>query len=131
MKTIEIDFDVYKKLTILRKAEDESYNDVLRELLDLPSEKKSRIHQNISSNLAWEIRGVIFPHGTKFRLYYRHKYHFAEVNNGALEYNGKRFNLPSPAAIEITKNSVNGWMKWEAKYSGSERWVLINSLRRK
>ncbi|NHZ87171.1 MAG: hypothetical protein GWP19_15075 [Planctomycetia bacterium] len=131
MKTIEIDFDVYKKLTVLRKTEDETYNDVLRQLLDLPPAKKPKNKNLISSNHAWEIEGVIFPHGTEFRMYYRHKYHFANVNNGALVLNGKRFNLPSPAAIEITKNSVNGWMKWEAKYPGSDKWILINSLRRK
>ena len=37
MRTIEIDFDVYKALTLKRETEDVSYNDVFREILGLGS----------------------------------------------------------------------------------------------
>ena len=36
MEMIEIDFDVYKALTMKRTSQEVTYNDVLRELLDLP-----------------------------------------------------------------------------------------------
>ena len=39
MPTIEIDFDVFKSLTMLREAETNSYNAVIRRLLKLPANK--------------------------------------------------------------------------------------------
>ncbi len=35
MPTIEVDFEVWQKLTLLRKGEDDAYNDVVRRLLKL------------------------------------------------------------------------------------------------
>ena len=35
MHTIEIDFDVFKKLTAMRETETMAYNDVLRKMLGL------------------------------------------------------------------------------------------------
>ncbi len=37
MPSIDIDFDIYKELTSLRETEDVTYNDVIRELLELKS----------------------------------------------------------------------------------------------
>jgi hypothetical protein len=39
MRTIEVDFDVFKALTMRRSSEEVSENDVLRELLGLPTKR--------------------------------------------------------------------------------------------
>ena len=130
MKIIEIDFDVYKKLTNLRHSEKTSYNDVLRNLLNLtPANKSSHELDNLKIP-PWVVKGVVFPQNTEFRLYYRGRYYYAKVSNSNLEYNGKRYSSPSPAAIAITGNSINGWMKWECKYPSTDKWQLINNLRK-
>ena len=47
--TIEIDFDVFKELTNRRKTENVSYNDVLRELLNLNPLKKSVLSSDVTT----------------------------------------------------------------------------------
>ncbi len=37
MKSVDIDFEVYKGLTSLLVSEDDTYNDVIRRLLKLPA----------------------------------------------------------------------------------------------
>lgn len=57
---IEIDFDVFKELTASRRAETVSYNDMLRELLNLP---ESRITSPVAVE-GWTWKGVTLPNGT-------------------------------------------------------------------
>ena len=46
MITIEIDFDVYKKLTVRRESEEVSYNDVIRDLLKMSPKKSDEVLLN-------------------------------------------------------------------------------------
>lgn len=131
MYTIEIDFDVYKELTMRRKTEDFTNNDVLREVFGLSLEKKSDKSAINNKDLSWVSKGVTFPHGTEFRAPYKGEYYYGKVENGALIVNGKKFTSPSKAAISITHNSVNGWIFWECKLPGSQTWRKINELRSK
>jgi len=128
MHPIEIDFEVWKELTSRRKSEEESYNDVLREILGLG--KKQIIVHNAGINKPFISKGVTFPHGTEFRCSYKGQDYSAIVENGALVFNGKRFLSPSGAAMEITKSPVNGWNFWECKMPGQTSWVLIDRLRK-
>ena len=79
----------------------------------------------------WVSKGVKFPAGTDFRAEYRGQTYSGRVEGGALVLaNGKRFDSPSPAAISITGNSVNGWIFWECKFPGKPEWQRIDTLRR-
>ena len=131
MRTIEIDFDVFKALTMRRDSEEVSYNDVLREMLGL--EKKSK--QDTSNAVAaaddvWVTKGVRFPNGTEFRAKYKGQTYRGKVQNCCLVVDGKRFDSPSPAAIDITGNSVNGWRFWECRLPGDSSWQMIQSLKK-
>lgn len=131
MSTVEIDFDVYKALTLRRPSEDVSYNDVLRELLGLPL--KSPVPSTRPNGQApedWVAKGVRFPEGTEFKASYKGEQYLGRVESGALMVNGNRFDSPSAAAVNITGNTVNGWNFWECKLPGSSSWRLITSLRR-
>lgn len=126
MYTIDVDFDVYKALTIRRDAESTTYNDVLREVLQLepsPSETPSTGPRG----QAWVVKGKSYPPSTEFRGKYKGKYYTARVENGALVYQGRRFDSPSPAAMEITGTSVNGWRFWECRRPGESSWTLMAS----
>ena len=131
MITIEIDFESYKKLTMLRENEKITYNDVIRDLLDLQPTFDITLPPTSNGKLDWIVKGVRFRHGIPFRAHYKGTIHSAIINDGALELDGKRFNSPSTAAMHITKNSVNGWIFWECKMSENSPWVLISSLRRR
>jgi len=130
MTTIEIDFDVFKELTIRRTSEYVTYNDVLRELLGLNRLVSSTpIPENGSDVGAWTAKGVTFPAGTEFRASYKGQTISGKVDSGFLVVNGKRFDSPSSAAVSITGNMVNGWIFWECRLPGKTTWQLIKSLR--
>lgn len=131
MNTIEIDFDVYKALTLRRAAEDVTYNDVLREVLGL-SPKKSPVSSlgSILGQGDWITKGVRFPVGTEFRAGYKGQTYYGKVESGELVVNGKRFDSPSSAAVAITGNPVNGWTFWECRFPGKSSWQMIKSLRK-
>ena len=128
MYTIEIDFDVFKEITLRRKSEATSPNDVIRELLKLKPQKIKVPSDNLSER-PWATKGVSFPPGTKFRVTHTGQVYYAIVENGALVHSNKKFSSPSAAAVAITENTVNGWIFWECKMPGEERWQIIKNLR--
>ena len=113
MRTIEVDFDVYKALTLRRPSENVTENDVLRELLRLPLKHQSTAPAGTATPGDWVTKGIRFPAGTEFRANYKGQTYLARVDSGALVLNGERFDTPSSAAMSITRNPVNGWTFWE------------------
>jgi hypothetical protein len=130
MPTIEVDFDVFKALTARRSTEDVTENDVLRQLLRLPSRGSSILKSDSPGPDDWVTKGVRLPVGTELRATYRGQTYLARVSSGALVYDGKRFNSPSAAAVSITHNPVNGWTFWECRLPGQGRWMSLKELRR-
>ena len=130
MYTIEIDFDVYKEITNRRETEDITPNDILRELFGLSrSKSEGKIAQ--TDGTPWVTKGVSFPEGTEFRGTHKGLRYNGIVKNGGLILNGEKYSSPSSAAVSITKNAVNGWIFWECKIPGQDRWQLIKNLRKK
>ena len=131
MNTIDVDFEVFKQLTIKRETEEVTYNDVIRDLLGLQT-TKGEIAQaaKMDTNNDWVVKNVRFPEGTEFRATYKGRSHLGIVRSGELVVNGQSFNSPSAAAISITENSVNGWKFWECKFPGKSSWRLIETLRK-
>jgi len=129
MRTIEVDFDVYKALTLRRPSEDVTENDVLRELLGLPRSGKSTAAANTLAPADWVTKGVRLPAGTEFRANYKGQTYLGRVEGGALVLNGERFDTPSAAAMSITKNPVNGWTFWECRVPGRASWQILKALR--
>lgn len=131
MHPIEVDFEVYKQLTVRRTTEDVSYNDVIRELLGLNPAKSSAAKETTSSSQDdWVAKGVQFPAGTEFRVNYKNQLRTGLVEGGALVVNGRSYNSPSAAAVSITGGPVNGWRFWECRLPGTSSWQLIERLRK-
>ncbi len=131
MHSIEVDFEVYKQLTVRRATEDVSYNDVIRELLGLDKVKPSSATvASTSTSQDWVIKGVRIPGGTEFRSNYKGQIYPAHIEVGALVCNGKRYDSPSAAAVAVTGSPVNGWRFWECRLPGKSSWQLLDSLRR-
>lgn len=130
MRTIEVDFDVFKAITMRRASEEVSENDVLRELLGLPTRKGSSHAQASAAPGDWLTKGVRFPAGTEFRATHKGQTYLARVEGAALVLNGKRFDTPSAAAVSITGNPVNGWHFWQCRLPGQASWQMIKALRK-
>jgi hypothetical protein len=130
--SIEIDFDVYKELTVQRTSPEMTENDVLRTVLGLGRSRPRRTGSNGAtlSNVPWVWKGVTFPPGTELRADYGGRKYYAKIENGAIVYDGKRFKSPSPAANAITGNSVNGWKFWQCRLPGKSGWVSLSKLRK-
>lgn len=130
MYTIEVDFEVYKQLTVKRPTEDVTYNDVIRELLGLGQSKPGISKAAGPSPEDWVVKGVRFPAGSELRATYKGRIHTGLVQGGSLVLNGKQYESPSAAAVAVTGSAVNGWRFWECKLPGKASWQLIDSLRR-
>lgn len=131
MATINVDFEVYQQLTIRRRSESMTENEVIRELLGLskPQQEPKNDIGTGEKGVPWTSKGVSFPDGTEFRAAYKGQLYNAIVKNGALVLNGKRFSSPSAAAIEITGTPVNGWRFWECLKQGDTEWKSIAMFR--
>lgn len=139
MMSIDIDFEVFKELTTRRKTEEHTYNDVLRELLHLNKNQTEKREQQATQpknhpethKRGWWTKKTFFPEGTRFRLSHKGDYHYGNVreNGLVLTSTGKKFDSPSGAAIAITGNSVNGWVKWECQIPGKTGWTPIGRIR--
>jgi len=129
MKTIEVDFDVFKAITMRRPSEEVSENDVLRDLLGLPARSSMATAVGSPAKGDWITKGVRFPVGAEFRANYQGQTYLGRVESGALVVNGKRFDSPSAAAMSITEYPVNGWTFWECRMPGRTSWQMLKSLR--
>jgi hypothetical protein len=131
MNSIEIDFDVFKALTLRRATEDVTHNDVLRDLLGLKGNGAAKVMPpSVASPGEWVSKGVHFPVGTEFRATYKGKMFTGMVEDGAMLVNGERHQSPSSAASSITKNYVNGWTFWECRLPGKSSWQQMSLLRK-
>lgn len=127
MATISVDFEVFKALTNLRMSEEQTENEVLRKLLNLPTAASAA--QPASDEPAWVCKGVSFPAGTKLRAAFKGKEYFGEVKNGAFLLDGVEHTSPSSAAYSVTQSPVNGWTFWQCLRPGDLKWIGINTLR--
>lgn len=138
MNSIEVDFQVWQRLTSLRKDESHSYNDVLRELLGLEARKsgdiaKPRTDSQESSQptkvKGFYSRGLHLPDGTQLRATYKGKPHYAAIKGTEwIDEEGNPHSSPSAAAGTITKNSVNGKEFWEALRPQDTKWRRLKHI---
>ena len=108
-------------------------SDLRAEIPSQQSFKIDRINPKSPKNgvgeVSWIVDGVAFPNGTEFRCKYKGCFYYAQVSNGALMINGKKFLSPSAAAVTITRNAVDGWLFWDCKLPGNASWVNICALK--
>lgn len=130
MATIEVDFEVYKALTMRRETEETTYNDVLRSLLNLGGQNVVPKAPAAGGGLVY--KGAEFPEGTQFRATYKGQTYTGLIKGGVwVDEKGRVQNSPSEAAYSITGNHVNGWRFWECRRPTDTRWRSIDSLRPK
>lgn len=129
MNRIEIDFDVYKALTALRGSEDDTYNMVLRRLLDLPAAPERRATTDPTATAEWFGYGVTLPVGTQLRTTYKKVERFGIVRADGLEVDGTLYPSLSAAAIGVVGQNTNGWNFWRFLDQDSNTWKPMMALR--
>ena len=142
MKTIEIDFEVFKGLTAALGSETDTYNNVIRRLLGLPDAQVGLLPGEIdipglpavatSPNQAsgiW-LSNVFFPNGTLFRATYKGRTHRAQIRSSQwIDELGNVRTSPSDAASAISNTNVNGWRFWFARRPLDEDWQRMDALK--
>ena len=137
-RTIEIDFDVHKRIEAERTGFAESANDVLRRLLGITEAKTpagAMIAAAVEHGRSWTGKGVTLPGGTLVRMSYNGRDLAGVITDGKWVVEGNEFSSPSAAASKMCRTksgaetSLDGWKYWQAKRPGDDRWVPIGSMR--
>jgi hypothetical protein len=146
---IEIDFEVYQLLTLLRRDESDTHNAVIRRLLTVSKVEETREqaldklsanpanilvkllgNNNFSGNGAW-IGNVFFPDGTQFRATYKGRTHRASIcGDSWIGDDGAVRQSPSEAASAISGTNVNGWRFWYGLRPGENDWSRLDEFRK-
>jgi hypothetical protein len=142
LRSIDIDIDVHRHIETKRTSFGQTPNEILRALFGLPvatarRERKSSAGE-VSAGLPtgdWSWKGVMLPAGTELRMTYNGRTHTGVVVGGAWQISGATYTSPSSAADALARSRdgkpvlLNGWTQWEVRKPGSNRWVLLDSLR--
>lgn len=132
-KTIEIDFDVHKRIELERQSFAETPNAVLRRLLKI-GDNSSPISA-AQPGRPWAGKGVTLPDRTELRMEYNGRVHIGIVQDGAWIVEGGQYKSPSAAAggVARTKDgkrtNLDGWTYWQVKRPGDAGWISIGELR--
>jgi hypothetical protein len=142
LRSIDIDIDVHRHIETNRTSFGQTPNEILRELFGLPvaapsSERKSTAGEMSAGQPTgdWSWKGVVLPAGTELRMTYNGRTHTGVVAGGAWQISGASYTSPSSAADALARSrdgkpvSLNGWTQWEVRKPGSNKWVLLDSLR--
>lgn len=134
-RSIEIDFDVHKRIELARESFSETPNAVLRRLLGLDAATPRSLTAAHSGMRSWSGKGVLLPHGSRVRMEYNGRTHEGEILDGAWSVEGERFSSPSAAAggVARTKDgnrtNLDGWIYWSVLPPGQDSWVKLADLR--
>lgn len=132
---IEIDFEVYKELTVRRSHEGHSYNEVLRDLLGLKAAADAQFSnvlqrlQNPGKNTSFVHRDGELSDGTLLRAVYKGAEHRAVIRDGKwIDETGREHTSPSAAAAAISQTNVNGLRFWYAKRPTDRNFTRLDIL---
>jgi len=129
-KTIQIDFDLHKKIEMERSSFEETENDVLKRLLKIYN-KPSEVEPVRGG---WFGRGLSLPQDTEVRLKYNNKVYYGKIEKGQWVVEGRTFPNPTDASVVAsTKKGKNtkltGWKFWEVLPPGAKQWVRLSELK--
>jgi negative regulator of replication initiation len=138
LRTIEIDWDIYKAIEAERRSFSEPSYVALRRLLKLPPSAPASPSSPPDQGSPWQAEGAVVPHGTPAKMEYGRGSQVIEgvFLDGKLVVNGQSFSNLSAAADAFavtkhgTKTSLNGWKYWQVKLPGQAEWVLLDNLRK-
>lgn len=133
-RSIEIDFEVHKRIELERQSFAETPNAVLRRLLGI--DEGAAVKPEVRKDgRPWAGKGVSLPHGTEVRMEYNGRVHTGTIDNGTWVVEGEEYKSPSAAAGGAARTragkrtQLDGWIYWQAKRPGDAQWIGISQLR--
>jgi hypothetical protein len=135
-RSIDIDFDVHKRIELARESFSEVPNTTLRRLLSMDPFRPIQKLGGTVATRAWSGKGVMLPHGTRIRMDYNGRTHEGEISDGAWSVEGERYNSPSAAAggAALTKGgnrtNLDGWIYWWVLIPNEHAWVKLSDMRK-
>lgn len=137
LRSIEIDWDIYKIVETERRSFDEPHYVALRRLLKLPVLKASPENE-VGTGRRWIEDGVEVPHGSLARMEYLRgsQVYEGQFLDGRLVVNGQSYATLSAAASALAKTkdgsrpSLNGWLYWKVKFPDEATWRSLDEMRR-
>lgn len=137
-RSIEIDFDIHKRIELERTSFEETPNAVLRRLLNIDNQHSAQdILTSSTGCRPWAGKGIFLPHGTELRMKYNGRVHTGIIHNGEWMVEGSKYKSPSAAAggVALTKDgkrtNLDGWLYWSVKLPDNGVWVRLSDLRPK
>lgn len=138
MRTVAVDFDVWKLIQMERRSFDEPDHLALRRLLKLgPPPEEPLAPQPDAVPRDWSKGGVTLPHGTEIRMEYNGILHTGRIVDGAWEVEGHRAKSASGAAQAVARSkdgqpvNINGKAYWQVRRPGEADWTSYADLRRR
>lgn len=135
---VEVDFEVFKALTMLRQSESHTYNEVLRDLLGLEKTIARRMGDQFGGIVAalgskpgtgFVSRGLFLPDGTLLRAKYKGRTFESRIEKGKWLFpDNRECSSPSGAAHAVTGTQVNGLRFWEARRPSDTEWRKLDAL---
>lgn len=140
-RTIDIDFEVHKRIELERQSFTETPNDVLCRLLGIAlSEPVAVTVPQVGEGRPWvgkgKSTGLTLPHGSELQMDYNDQRFTGRVDNGSLVFERRRFASPSGAADSLCrtrdgrKTSLNGKELISVRLPGETKWVLLKTYER-
>lgn len=135
-RSVDIDFDVHKRIELARESFSETPNAVLRRLLGLDVSQAVQQVIGAAAMRAWSRKGVQLPHSTRLRMDYNGRTHEGEIVDGSWLVEGERFSSPSAAAGSVARTkdgkrtNLDGWIYWWALLPGEKAWMKLSEMRR-
>lgn len=138
MRTIEVDFDIHKRIEAERRDFSDTPNSVLKRLLGLSEPQQTNgpsVAEPAPMQDGWTGKGVTLPAGTQLRMEYRGRRYFGVIENAEWVVDGERYKSPSAAAGGTartkagTNPSLDGWKYWWVKRPTDHDWVPLLNLR--
>lgn len=115
--------------------EDSEPEDVIRRLLDKTERDEPGSQPSEISPADLVSRGGRIPHGSNLRATYKGTEYYAEIDDGKVDWNDRRFESLSKAAVAVIRSTgtdrrtENGWRFWEVKTPDSNDWEIAYDLR--
>lgn len=149
MHTIPVSLSVFRELTNRLQDDDQTFDDLLREILEIDSpvepelgkrgflsgltealDPMLRDSMRMQHGAGFYSRGLFLPDQTQIRARYKGCTYSATIRGEHwIDETGNKQTSPSAAATAITDTNVNGLRFWEAKRPGDTSWRTLDKLR--
>jgi hypothetical protein len=125
--SINVSIEVYRLIEQNRLSFEETHDDILKRMLNLPIPNEKPI---IQGNF-YLGSGISVPFGTLLRKVYKGIEYRAEIKDSGIWFNGKKYPTINQTVNAISDSNQNAWNFWDVKRPQDSEWIPLDNLRKK